>query len=463
MRPERPVANLGRIQIPTNKLMDMTTIDSQELYERHPEIQTRSSIRANNILERCDTVWKSYKEFDKGEFIVDGLPGCNKLSTPPGFDRQRPDAWELTDSSWLIGSEPKEKGKLETLESHWKGIRLLHKGNQQPGEQFNTKKDGEEIFFYLPSKLNKDWAQEVKTGDDGKKKGFHHEWEEFAKFFELVCRLHPKIVRGALAKGFFEVYAGHGARVDRSCELGDYAFKKPYESKKTQKRKKKRKLKAGIMYELRDRYVNEEEERCNALGKFFFETMSRWLAPSLPPHDLMSHRRMLRDIEADTLLFGGEPEQLLWGSVVAAYNYIVRLHSDDDMTRGAIGCINLENVKSDEIITHMVFPDYEVAIALRSGDLLLFDPTVRHCSTNPRDPKGVIFSVFNKKKCLAAFLAQKDQSNFKDDEENYEYDEKNGMTEDEYDIEELLAKNEEELMMDAMMGRTRDVSDECLL
>jgi hypothetical protein len=47
------------------------------------------------------------------------------------------------------------------------------------------------------------------------------------------------------------------------------------------------------------------KERC----KSFSKEISRWLATSFPPHDLMSHRQMLRVIEADTLLFGGEPEQ----------------------------------------------------------------------------------------------------------------------------------------------------------
>jgi hypothetical protein len=55
----------------------------------------------------------------------------------------------------------------------------VHKGNQQPGENLNTKKDGKEIFFYLPSKFNKDWAGEVQTGDDGQKK-------ELAKFLEFI-------------------------------------------------------------------------------------------------------------------------------------------------------------------------------------------------------------------------------------------------------------------------------------
>jgi hypothetical protein len=71
-----------------------------------------------------------------------------------------------------------------------------------------------------------------------------------------------------------------------------------------------------------------------------------------------------------------------------------------------LGVFDPENPQSKEIITYFVFPGFQKAFPLRSGDILVFDPRVTHCSCNPRNPNALIFSAYTSAKIVNAHVAK---------------------------------------------------------
>jgi hypothetical protein len=200
-----------------------------------------------------------------------------------------------------------------------------------------------------------------------------------------MMELHPDIEREEQARGFFEVFVRHGVRADQNFSMGKYVHTK-----------KKRSEEGGEVTE-------EDKIDCGEKVQFLLQKLSEWLVTGLPPSESRAFRTLLRHIKADVLLFKGEEQELFWGSVAVAINYISWIHSEAHFSWSAMGCIDLDNLASDGVVTHIVFPDYKVAVALRSGDLLLFDSRVRHCLTNPRNPKGVTFTAFNNMRTMATY------------------------------------------------------------
>jgi hypothetical protein len=99
-------------------------------------------------------------------------------------------------------------------------------------------------------------------------------------------------------------------------------------------------------------------------------------------------------------------ENVMHSQFACLRNYMVKSHTDKDGLVGVVGVLDPKNPKSRHIITHVIFPEFKMAIPLRSGDILVFDPRVTHCSCNPRDKKAFIFSVYTAAKTVHAHIAQ---------------------------------------------------------
>ena len=76
-------------------------------------------------------------------------------------------------------------------------------------------------------------------------------------------------------------------------------------------------------------------------------------------------------------------------------NYCSAMHTDDDQMFSTISCFSsdIENHKN-KILSHLVFPEYKFAVPMRHADVVVFDPTAKHCVTNARFPGCFIVSTY---------------------------------------------------------------------
>eukprot|EP00536_Pseudo-nitzschia_multiseries_P019599 jgi/Psemu1/61749/gm1.61749_g len=65
-------------------------------------------------------------------------------------------------------------------------------------------------------------------------------------------------------------------------------------------------------------------------------------------------------------------------------DYHSKSHIDANMFYTRLTVIAPKHVSDDEVIYYFVFPSYQVKVPLRSGDTLLFNPSVYHSCLNPK-------------------------------------------------------------------------------
>jgi hypothetical protein len=86
-------------------------------------------------------------------------------------------------------------------------------------------------------------------------------------------------------------------------------------------------------------------------------------------------------------------------------NYWSPVHQDDDYFHTILSCYSEEIKDHDDIIYNFVFPEYKCYVPLRRGDILVFNPLVKHCCTNQLVPNCFIFSAYVSKKTIQAHVA----------------------------------------------------------
>jgi hypothetical protein len=87
-------------------------------------------------------------------------------------------------------------------------------------------------------------------------------------------------------------------------------------------------------------------------------------------------------------------------------DYWSAMHVDDDYFFTTLACFSPDPEKhKDAILYHFVFPEYGLAIPMRHGDILIFNPTVMHCCTNPRIEGSYICSAYVSKKTILTHVS----------------------------------------------------------
>ena len=109
------------------------------------------------------------------------------------------------------------------------------------------------------------------------------------------------------------------------------------------------------------------------------------------------------------------PEGGVATQLALAQGYSSPVHVDNDFFYSSLSCFdkndNLENANSEDakkkskILYHFCFPTYGIAIPMMSGDIILFNPRIPHCATNPRVKTALIFSLYVSNKTCNAHVA----------------------------------------------------------
>ena len=63
-------------------------------------------------------------------------------------------------------------------------------------------------------------------------------------------------------------------------------------------------------------------------------------------------------------------------------NYWSGVHTDNDYFFTLLSCLVANQENHDEVIYYFCYPEYKVAIPMKSTDLLVFNPMKMHCCLN---------------------------------------------------------------------------------
>ena len=90
------------------------------------------------------------------------------------------------------------------------------------------------------------------------------------------------------------------------------------------------------------------------------------------------------------------PGGTIFSQLACGKNYISAEHVDSDMYYSCVcACSEAYEPKQKEaILQYFLFPDYQLNVPLRHGEVLLFNPLVRHCASNAQQPNTHIFSAY---------------------------------------------------------------------
>jgi hypothetical protein len=83
----------------------------------------------------------------------------------------------------------------------------------------------------------------------------------------------------------------------------------------------------------------------------------------------------------------GGTSQQIWGSLACAKNYYLNSHTDNNFFYSLTTTASSHGLQHDidtypmtaEVCNYFTFAEQEVAVALRPGDMLLFNPLYQHC------------------------------------------------------------------------------------
>lgn len=205
-------------------------------------------------------------------------------------------------------------------------------------------------------------------------------------FLKKLLDTMPNVNRGEVRCGVTRRYVCFGLRknpLDR--QLGEYAFKQGVSDAD------KETIKKGIrdLVKVVEKCSMIELRRAGLVGDGhagFVNVQSRFRMPSINP--------------------GGVATQL-----ALAQGYCSPVHVDDDVFYSSLSCYDSENQKKTDkgkkrkTVYHFCFPTYGLAIPMKSGDIILFNPLVPHCTTNPRVETALIYSLYVSSKTCNTHVA----------------------------------------------------------
>jgi hypothetical protein len=128
-----------------------------------------------------------------------------------------------------------------------------------------------------------------------------------------------------------------------------------------------------------EQYFNERE-----LLKKYFRQVAQAATAFLDTPSIRYLNTVKEMSEFTKFSFDAEDPTLIWPSIAVAANVVMEMHTDQDFIMGCASAIGGKSFQphdpgGSDILQYFCFPPTGVAIGLRNGDLLLFNPTIPHC------------------------------------------------------------------------------------
>ena len=198
---------------------------------------------------------------------------------------------------------------------------------------------------------------------------------------DLVAKVKPEILRGKKRAGKCTAYPAHGVKKDPlGNDLAEYAFKpscKPHTRKIVDDAM--RAFALGIERSTRSIDSGLVESRAMVVLKAAIALPSNSV-PYIPP-------RLNKGVNLND-------ERRFSTALAIGKDYWSVSHTDSDIYLTSVTFCAGDGVGDhDDVIHNFVFPQYGIRVPMRSGQVLVFNPTIEHCCSNPRR-KGT-FSASN--------------------------------------------------------------------
>jgi hypothetical protein len=190
----------------------------------------------------------------------------------------------------------------------------------------------------------------------------------------------PNVIRGSLRDGVMQQYVCQGTRKNPlDSGFGEYAFNAGV-SEDVQSS-----IKRGIC-----RLVGEMEEKAMA-------EMSAANFNNCAGYDEFFKMQDIFDW----------PSVYEWGiatQFAMSKRYCSRVHTDADYFQTTLMVYDAK-APPDEVLYYFCFPTYKFAIPMKSGDIIVFNPLVPHCASNPSRVTALIYSCYVSKKTCNTVVA----------------------------------------------------------
>ena len=190
-------------------------------------------------------------------------------------------------------------------------------------------------------------------------------WNKMRKTLSKVHGLKPNVGRGDGRSGFNSAYKIYGYRKDPMGKtLGKYSFKR------------------NIKPEDKDDNEEQIEDLCGRM-----ENASSRVKNSMK--ETVEYEQIMEEFKIPTLSPNGHATAFSIG-----YNYWSKSHVDSDYFITTLSVLSDRPEHHSEILYYFVFPQYNTAIPIRSGEVLIFNPLIIHSCTNPKHYDATIFSAY---------------------------------------------------------------------
>ena len=204
--------------------------------------------------------------------------------------------------------------------------------------------------------------------------------EKYNEAMEGMLENKPNVVRGTLLKGVTRRYVCHGIRKNmKDRKVGVYKYK-PGVDKTTQN---------NITEDIDD-LVGDIESRA-------IEAMKAANLDKTAGCD--SFVKAQEEFGITSMNEKGRATQM-----ALAKAYCLPAHTDKDFYYTVLSVHN-EHAEPDEVLYHFCFPTYGFAVPMTKGDIIMFNPLIAHCATNPRTKTALIYSLYVSNKTCNTIVA----------------------------------------------------------
>ena len=196
------------------------------------------------------------------------------------------------------------------------------------------------------------------------KKNYH--WRTVRTVAQLIKENKPNVVRGDRNSGYNNHYSCFGWRKEqrRSGELGEYSFNTSSPSS----------TRTAINSE-----ISKLVQRMETAADCFTNTSNE--------------KQTFLSIK-EALHLPTVADRCCSTQFSVGYNYWSKVHSDDDYFFTHLSCIAEDPQRHNDVLYYFVYPEYKLMVPLKSGDLIVFNPTEKHSCSNPQHPGAYIFSAY---------------------------------------------------------------------
>jgi hypothetical protein len=221
------------------------------------------------------------------------------------------------------------------------------------------------------------------------------EWEELSNTLSAALKIGRNNPRGDARGGVFSKYVNFGLRKDpKGVHVDEYATKKKFardeENHETER---------------------EEVKRTKEDIAVLFDRLLKAAGLFVPPAVLSVMAKLKEDSNLGEALVNGDHG--MFTALALAMEYWSPLHKDKDVFYTILSChcplMVSDKGFDDDILFRFLFPTMNMSIPMRNTDILLYDSSFPHCSTNYLFRENRIFSLFTAEKTAYAHLAGEEE------------------------------------------------------